>query len=328
MLAPCACCSPRRPGSVTSSRCSRWPARSSPPGHDVLWATGEQVHPVLDERRDLRGRVRTDGVRGRAAARECARTGRSDRPARARGVRLPADVRRGARPADGRRPAADRPGVAARPPRPRARRAASPLVGAVLGVPSLTHAFGGPVPAGTCRGGRRAARRRCGPSTGSRCRRTPAASSAAYLDICPASVRSEPLDHIADVQPLRPVDGAALAPDRAGAAARLRDDGDGPEPRPRLGPLVAALAALPVEVLVAVGQDGDPDLGAQPANVRVEPGSTSPGCSSECAWWSPTAGRGRSSVRWRRACRSCACRRPPTSSATPRAGSRPGRRWR
>jgi MGT family glycosyltransferase len=37
-----------------------------------------------------------------------------------------------------------------------------------------------------------------------------------------------------------------------------------------LGPLVRAVAGLPVEVLVAVGHDGDADLGEQPPNVRVE----------------------------------------------------------
>ena len=35
----CACCSPPRPATATSSRCSRWPRAFRDGGHDVLWAT-------------------------------------------------------------------------------------------------------------------------------------------------------------------------------------------------------------------------------------------------------------------------------------------------
>ena len=81
---------------------------------------------------------------------------------------------------------------------------ASPLVGAVLGVPSLTHAFGGPVPAQNLS---EAGERLSSMWSEQGLEVPPYAGcfEATYLDICPASVRSEPRDHVVDVQPLRPV---------------------------------------------------------------------------------------------------------------------------
>ena len=144
---------------------------------------------------------------------------------------------------------------------------ASPLVGAVLGVPSVTHAFGGPVPAAHLE----EAGERLAPLWHEHGLDVPPYAGcfeSLYLDICPASVRSESSFHIPDVQPLRPVvvsSGARRDPPLVyvtmGTVQNRALD---------LGPLVAAVAALPVEVLVAVGKDGETDLGAQAPNVRVE----------------------------------------------------------
>ena len=154
---------------------------------------------------------------------------------------------------------------------------ASPLVGAVLQVPSVTHAFGGGIPpsmledAGARLAGLWAEHGQALP---------PYAGSftTLYLDICPPSVQSVPLDHVPARQPLRPV------ADTGGATGPLphyleRDErplvyvtlGTVQNRLPLLAPAVSALARLPVRVLVTVGPDGDPDaLGPQPDHVHVE----------------------------------------------------------
>jgi len=154
---------------------------------------------------------------------------------------------------------------------------ASPLVGAVLQVPSVTHAFGGGVPpsmledAGARLAGLWAEHGQALP---------PYAGSftTLYLDICPPSVQTVPLDHVPARQPLRPV------ADIGGATGPLphyleRDErplvyvtlGTVQNRLPLFAPAVGALARLPVRVLVTVGPDGDPDaLGPQPDHVHVE----------------------------------------------------------
>jgi UDP:flavonoid glycosyltransferase YjiC (YdhE family) len=144
---------------------------------------------------------------------------------------------------------------------------ASPLVGAVLGVPSLTHAFGGPVPADHLS----SAGERLAPMWAEHGLEVPPYAGCfewTYLDICPASVRSEPMSHVTEVQPLRPVVAARV--DRRQPPLVYLTMGTVQNRALDLGPLVAAVAALPVDVLVAVGRDGDPDLGPRPANVHVQ----------------------------------------------------------
>jgi hypothetical protein len=147
---------------------------------------------------------------------------------------------------------------------------ASPLVGAVLGVPSLTHSFGGGVPVGHLE----EATELLAPTWSEHGLEIPAYAGcfvSTYLDICPPSVESVPTDHIDDVQPLRP----------ATPAPRLPADGPGPlvyltmgtvQVRPDLIRTVTeAVAPLPVRLLVALGRQTDQaSLGAPPANVRVE----------------------------------------------------------
>ena len=191
-----------------------------------------------------------------------------------------------------------------------------------MGVPSVTHAFGGAVPAGLLAeaGDRLAAMWRRARACAAAVRRC---FEAVYLDICPTSVQAVPTDHIADVQSLRPV-GGRRCERRRGAAARLRDDGHGPEPGPDLGPLIAAVAALPVSVLVAVGQDGDAIWAASLATSGSSVGWTSRGCSSSAPSSSPMEVGDVPRRSGRRASRSSACRRRRTSSATRKEAGEPG----
>lgn len=153
---------------------------------------------------------------------------------------------------------------------------AAPLVAELLGVPLVTHAFGGAVPAGILAD----AGQRVAPLWAEHGAALPPFAGChrdLYLDICPPALQTVPLDHIASVQPLRPVS-------YTGEPAAL-PAGLGPDPRPLvyltlgtvqhrpdlLRTVVAALAELDVRLLVTVGPRGDPAaLGPQPAHVMVE----------------------------------------------------------
>jgi UDP:flavonoid glycosyltransferase YjiC (YdhE family) len=147
---------------------------------------------------------------------------------------------------------------------------AAPLVGAVCGVPSLTHAFGGAVPAvaladsGEALAGLwRAHGLEVPPYAG--------CFESGYLDICPTSVQAMPLDHIKNVQPLRPV--ADTSPTTGTTAEPLVYVTMGTvQQRPELlRDVVAGVASLPVRVVVALGPQTDPaSLGDQPGHVHVE----------------------------------------------------------
>ncbi|MCW2528433.1 MAG: hypothetical protein JWM76_3293 [Pseudonocardiales bacterium] len=152
---------------------------------------------------------------------------------------------------------------------------ASPLVGAVLGVPSVTHAFGGGIPAdilvtaGELLAGLWMEKGQSPP---------PYCGSfvSGYLDICPPSVQTVPLTHVGNRIALRPVPWSG--PSAPGV--RLRGDA-----RPLiyltlgtvhnrddvLSTAVRGLTGLDADVLVSVGRNGDPAaLGPQPAHVQVE----------------------------------------------------------
>ena len=154
---------------------------------------------------------------------------------------------------------------------------ASPIVGAVIDVPSITHAFGGAIPAELLiEAGERtadvwAAHDQAQPPYAG-------CFTSLYLDICPPSVQSVATDHIGDSQALRPIADIGAPPETT--PDYLEDDG---RPlvyvtlgtvrnnSPVLRPAVEALAALPVRLVVTVGPDGDPEaLGAQPDHVHVE----------------------------------------------------------
>lgn len=154
---------------------------------------------------------------------------------------------------------------------------ASPLVGAVLGIPSVTHSFGGAVPPAflTDAGDRVAA---LWEEHGLRVPPYAGCFTSLYLDICPPDVQMVPTQHIPAMQPLRPV--AWTGPDLDGEQPWLRDTGRplvyltlGTVQRavPVLQRLVQGLAALPVRLLVTVGPEGDPAaLGPTQEQVWVE----------------------------------------------------------
>ena len=151
---------------------------------------------------------------------------------------------------------------------------ASPLVAEVLGVPSLTHSFGGAAPAAFIA---EAGQRLAGFWQEHGLTQHPYAGcySAPYLDICPPSVQTVSLSHIRLVQPLQSISWS-------GPAATFEPTDDArPLVYVTLGTVasnpavlreaLAGLACLDVQVLVTVGPMGEPDaLGPQPAHVRVE----------------------------------------------------------
>jgi UDP:flavonoid glycosyltransferase YjiC (YdhE family) len=155
---------------------------------------------------------------------------------------------------------------------------AAPLVGALLGVPSVTHSFGGPTPAAiVAEAGElleplwREHGLTIPPYAG--------CFTSTYLDICPAKVRSGSLRHIGDVQQVRPV--PYTGEQVTDLPSCLRDDQSplvyltlGTVTLNRAAVFTAALeslAGLGVRILVTVGPDGDPEaLGRQPSHVTVE----------------------------------------------------------
>jgi UDP:flavonoid glycosyltransferase YjiC (YdhE family) len=153
----------------------------------------------------------------------------------------------------------------------------SPLVGAVLGVPSLTHSFGGGVPAAFLA----AAAEQLAPLWDEYGVEQPPFAgcfTAPYLDICPPSVQIVPLDHVPTIQPLRPVpyageDIGALADVPASTSRPLvyLTLGTVSSSGPLLANAIAGLAALDVQVLVTLGPKVDPaSLGPLPSGVSVE----------------------------------------------------------
>ena len=154
---------------------------------------------------------------------------------------------------------------------------ASPLVGAVLELPSVTHSFGGAVaPLNLTEAGSRLEHLWSGhglvlpPYAG--CFRS------SYLDICPASVQPFDPVHIPARQALRPVPWTGRR--AAELPGYLQHDGRPlvyltlgtvNNDAPVLRTAIEALSALPVRVLITVGPDGHPDvLGAQPPHVTIE----------------------------------------------------------
>ncbi len=152
---------------------------------------------------------------------------------------------------------------------------AAPLVAAVLGVASVTHSFGGAVPAAFVRA---AAERLAGlwrdhglavPELGG-------CFAAGYVDICPDRVQTQPLDHVGTRLALRPVgytgEPGPPLPDRHGDRPLVYLTlGTAFNTPTVLAGALAALAGLDVDVLVTVGPGMDPQaVGPQPDGVRVE----------------------------------------------------------
>ncbi len=169
---------------------------------------------------------------------------------------------------------------------------ASPLVGAVLGLPSITHSFGGAIPAEMVT----AATERITPFWAAH-GQDPApyagCFTSLYLDICPPAVQTVVMDHIASVQPLRPsTRGPDQAPDDGPPLVYLTL-GTVQNHAPILPTVAAALALLPIRLLVSVGPDGDPGaLGELPQNVQVETWVDQPQVLERCAVVVSHAGSG------------------------------------
>lgn len=151
---------------------------------------------------------------------------------------------------------------------------AAPLIGAALGVPVVTHAFGGGVPpAFVADAGERLAPlwKQCGQEP----RPYAGCYAAGFLDICPTSLQTQPLDHVGHRMPMRPLNYTGES------GPRVDLSGDGPLVYLTLGTVqnhahlleatAAVLARLDARLLVTVGHDGDPaPLHALGDHVRAE----------------------------------------------------------
>jgi len=155
---------------------------------------------------------------------------------------------------------------------------ASPLVGAALGVPSITHAFGAAVPtAFLTEAGERVAW--LWAEQGLQTPDFAGSFTSAYVDICPPSVQSGSLDHVGVRQPMRPVIYSGESPGALPTILQVDDPrrvvyvtlGTVQNHVPVLVAAVRALADLGTRILVTVGADADPAaLGRQPDHVGVE----------------------------------------------------------
>ncbi|MGA7988467.1 MAG: glycosyltransferase [Candidatus Dormiibacterota bacterium] len=154
---------------------------------------------------------------------------------------------------------------------------AAPLVGAILGVPSVTHGYGGAIPASFLA----AAGERVAPLWAQHGQPLPPYAgcfTSLYLDVCPAAVQTVSTSHIPHIQAMRPEQDTGQPP--ASLPAYLADDerplvyltfGTLFNHSPVLRAAARALAALPVRLLVTVGPSGDPAaLGTALPNVWIE----------------------------------------------------------
>jgi UDP:flavonoid glycosyltransferase YjiC (YdhE family) len=146
---------------------------------------------------------------------------------------------------------------------------AAPLVGAVLGLPVVTHSFGTAIPPPTLH----EAGHQLAPLWRAHGLDVPPHAgcfAAGYLDICPPSVQTTTTDHIPGVIALRPV-SAAPAAHVAGTPLVYVTLGTFHRSAALLRELALRAAALPVRVLVSTGPGIEPEaLGLLPDHVEVE----------------------------------------------------------
>jgi UDP:flavonoid glycosyltransferase YjiC (YdhE family) len=154
---------------------------------------------------------------------------------------------------------------------------AAPLVASLLGVPHADHAFGGAIPASALADGG-AAVADLWSEHGLAVPPYAGCFEHLYLDICPPSLQTVPLDHIPVVQAARPVTYDGEAPTEIEPILGTDDDrplvyltlGTVSNQVALLRAITAAVAALDVRLLVTVGPGIDPaDLGTQRAGVTV-----------------------------------------------------------
>ena len=148
---------------------------------------------------------------------------------------------------------------------------AAPLVGAVLGIRTVTHGFGGAVPQPIVA----AAEARVAPLWARHGLEVPPLAgcySDGYIDICPPGLQTVPTAHIARVLPMRPAEAGGRI-ERADPPQILLTLGT---VHNSIGVLSTALSGLRAlvpgaRITVSVGPDLDPlALGPQPDDVRIE----------------------------------------------------------
>jgi len=154
---------------------------------------------------------------------------------------------------------------------------AGPIVAASLGIPSVTHSFGGLVPAHRVA----AAAREMAPLWASLGLEVPPYAGCyehLYLDIYPPSLHARTIDHVPRVQTLRPVAfdagegeiGEPVLPEGTLPLVYLTFGTVFADER-RLRAVMNGVVGLDVRLLVTVGPSGDPGLlGELPPRVRVE----------------------------------------------------------
>jgi UDP:flavonoid glycosyltransferase YjiC (YdhE family) len=246
-------------------------------GHDVLWATGADALPLVTEagvEATAAGATQAEHAQARVALLErlgdvpLERRGEHVFPAIFGGFRTPLML----------------PGLLRIAREWRADlllheqgELAAPLVGRLLGLPHVVHAFGGASPATQVAA---AAERVAGLWAERGLEMPPYAGcyQHLYLDICPSSVQTVDLAHLPARQPLRP--GSYAGPDPAGGVPGI-DDADGAplvyltlgtvqNRAPLFRMVLTGLAALDVRVLVTLGAGADPaSVGPQPGSVTV-----------------------------------------------------------
>ncbi len=147
---------------------------------------------------------------------------------------------------------------------------AAPLVGAACGVPSVTHAFGGAVPAGVLADAGTVLAE-LWQAHGLEVPAYAGCFESGYLDICPPAVQAMPTAHVEHIQPLRPVADTSPSSGTTGEPLVYVTMGTVQQRPELLRAVVTGVAALPVRVLVALGPQAEPTmLGEQPGHVQVE----------------------------------------------------------
>jgi UDP:flavonoid glycosyltransferase YjiC (YdhE family) len=146
---------------------------------------------------------------------------------------------------------------------------AAPAVAASLGLPSVHHAFGRPIPQ-VCLDESANALAELWARAGAPVEPSGGLYRGPYVDICPPSLRGDGPPPGADVRPLRPSDPAEAASPSEPALVYVTLGTALKEPA-LLRVLLDGLADVDCDVLMTVGRDSDPDMLAPwPANATVE----------------------------------------------------------
>ena len=254
----------------------RWHERCWLAGHDVLWATGDDALPLVTGAGIPAAEAGASQAAHAAARREIL-SALGDLPGEERGrqvfPRLFGGYRTPLMVPDLLRLAQEwRPDLLVH----EQGEFAAPLVGRLLGLPHVVHAFGGATPPEPVQD---AAERIADLWAAHGVEVPPYAGcyEHLYLDICPPSVQTAPLDHIPHRQLLRPGTYAGAEP-AGGVEGLVATDGRPlvyltlgtvNNQAPLFRKVLAGLASLDVLVLVTLGNADPASLGPQPEQIRV-----------------------------------------------------------